>query len=322
MYLIIAKKNSHKANVIALNKQTSLNNFLKTATTIEDQIINAEVMVTNFLVQHNISLATSDHLTSLFKEVFPDSKIAKRYAASRTKTMAIINESFAPHCRNYIVEHCKVHPYSLGTDGSNDSGIDKMNPICIKIFDANRLKTITCHFFNMCLTSGVDCAKAAIIFSSIEKKFEVYEIPWENCISLSVDNTNSMIGKRNSVASRLLEKNNNIFIGGCPCHLAHLAASKAHDIFCDYIVENVMIDLYYWFDKSAKRKGKLREYFEFCNQEYQSIRKHISVRWLSLEKCISRAIVKYTSLKAYFSSESFADERFKRLYDKFHNPIL
>ena len=188
------KKNRHKANVIALKKQTSLNNFLKTDTTLDNQVINAEVMVTNFLVQHNISLATSDYLTYLFKEVFPDSKIAKRYAASRTKTMAIINESFAPHCRNYIVEHCKVHPYSLGTDGSNDSGIDKMNPICIKIFDANRSKTITCHFFDMCLTSGVDCAKAAVIFSSIEKKFEVYEIPWENCISLSVDNTNSMIG--------------------------------------------------------------------------------------------------------------------------------
>ena len=64
----------------------------------------------------------------------------------------------------------------------------------------------------------------------------------------------------------------------------------------------------------------MREYFEFCNQEYQGILKHLSVRWLSLEKCISRAIVKYTNLKAYFSSESFADER--RLYDKFHNPIL
>ena len=73
-----------------------------------------------------------------------------------------------------------------------------------------------------------------------------------------------------------------------------------------------MIDLYYWFDKSVKRKGKLREYFEFCNQKYQGILKYLSVRWLSLEKCISRAIVKYTSLKAYFSSESFADERFKR----------
>ena len=29
-----------------------------------------------------------------------------------------------------------------------------------------------------------------------------------------------------------------------------------------------MVDLFYWFDKSTKRKGKVKEYFEFCNQEY------------------------------------------------------
>ena len=83
-----------------------------------------------------------------------------------------------------------------------------------------------------------------------------------------------------------------------------------------------MVDLFYWFDKSAKRKGKLKEYFEFCDQEYQSVLKHLSVRWLSLEKCISRTTLKFTSLTAYFLSKSFADERFQRLEEKFNNPLL
>lgn len=34
-------------------------------------------MVTNFLVQHNLPLATADHLGPLFKTIFPDSKVAK-----------------------------------------------------------------------------------------------------------------------------------------------------------------------------------------------------------------------------------------------------
>ena len=151
------------------------------------------------------------------------------------------------------------------------------------------------------------------------------KIPWENCVSLSVDNTNTMIGKNNSIASRFLEKNENVFIASCPCHLAHIAASNVHNDFCEYIslnVEDVMVDLFYWFDKSAKRKGKLKEYFEFCDQEYQSVLKHLSVRWLSLEKCISRTTLKFTSLKAYFLSKSFADERFQRLEEKFNNPLL
>ena len=111
----------------------------------------------------------------------------------------------------------------------------------------------------------------------------------------------TLIGKNNSIASRFLEKNENVFIAGCRCHLAHIAASNAHDDFCEYIslnVEDVMVDLFYWFDKSAKRKGKRKEYFECCDQEYQSVLKHLSVRWLPLETCISRTTLKFTSLKA------------------------
>ena len=100
---------------------------------LDKQVLNAEVMVTNFLVQHKIALLTADQLTLLFKEALPDSKIAKKYASRQTKTTAIINKSFAPHCLDHIVKHCKSHLYSVETDGSNDTGIEKMNPICIKM---------------------------------------------------------------------------------------------------------------------------------------------------------------------------------------------
>ena len=123
-----------------------------------------------------------------------------------------------------------------------------------------------------------------------------------------------MVGKKNSSASRFRGKNESIFIGGCPCPLAHIAGSNGNDAFSNYIglnVEDVMVDLYCWFEKSAKRKGKLKEYFEFCNQDYQDLLKHLSVRWLSLERRLSRVIVKHTSLKSYFLSEHFADEIFQ-----------
>ena len=67
-------------------------------------------------------------------------------------------------------------------------------------------------------------------------------------------------------------KNQSIFISGCPCHLVHIAATAANDSFTEVIdvnVEDVLIDLYYWFDKSSKHKRKLAEYFEFCDQEYR-----------------------------------------------------
>ena len=82
------------------------------------------------------------------------------------------------------------------------------------------------------------------------------------------------------------------------------------------------MDAFYWFDKSTKRKGKLIEYFEFCDQEYQSVLKHLSVRWLSLECCLLRILKKFPSLRSYFASEDFRDERFQRLHGWFCNPLL
>ena len=38
------------------------------------------------LAQHNIPLAIMDHLSPLFRDIFPDSKIAKGFSAARTKT--------------------------------------------------------------------------------------------------------------------------------------------------------------------------------------------------------------------------------------------
>ena len=88
------------------------------------QTIGAEVMHTNFMVQHNISFLTGEHLSPLYAHMFPDSKIAK------------------------------------------------------------------------------------------------------NIVSVGLDNTNANIGNKNSIKSRILEKNASCFIAGCNCHLSHLAAGR------------------------------------------------------------------------------------------------
>ena len=45
-----------------------------------------------------------------------------------------------------------------------------------------------------------------------------------------------MIEKNNSIASNTLTKNPNVFLGGYPCHLAHIAASHAQDSFSEVLV--------------------------------------------------------------------------------------
>ena len=56
------------------------------------------------LVQHNIPLAVTDHSNPLFKDVFPDSLIAKTYASGCTKTTCVLNGSLAPHFKSALVK--------------------------------------------------------------------------------------------------------------------------------------------------------------------------------------------------------------------------
>lgn len=69
-------------------------------------------------------------------------------------------------------------------------------------------------------------------------------------------------------------------------------------------VEEMVVDLFYWFDKSTKRKASLDSYCSFCDTSYREIIKHVSTRWLSLGRAVDRALQQYEALKSYFSSES------------------
>ena len=102
------------------------------------QVIKAEVLFSGFLVEHNIPPAVSDHAGPLFRKMFPDSAIAKKYSCARTKTTAVLNGAMAPEMILSLVEMMKVEPFSLNVDGSNDNDLFKMYPLCVRVFDVNR----------------------------------------------------------------------------------------------------------------------------------------------------------------------------------------
>ena len=85
----------------------------------------------------------------------------------------------------------------------------------INIFHVKGSKTITAHFFDMWVTSGNDCGTAKTLFTAIENKFYASAPPWNNFGGLSIDNTNTMIGKHNLIASNTLKNPSPIFSQSC-----------------------------------------------------------------------------------------------------------
>ena len=176
----------------------------------------------------------------------------------------------------------------------------------------------------MNLIEGSTSGTAATIFQHVDALFQKYEISWHSVTGLGVDNTNVNIGAHDSIKSRVLGKEPNVFVAGCPCHMLHNAAAKGATAFADatgFDLEDHCVDLFYWFDKSTKRKGILKEYCEFCDTDYEAVVKYVSVRWLCLERCLDRELKKYHALKSYFLSEHERDNRFKRLNESFQCPM-
>ena len=259
----------------------------------------------------NIPLAFHDCLSPMIRNIFPDSKTASSYHSASTKAMCMLNLAVAPVLLDDLVGSMKCHPFSISIDGSNDTGLEKINPITVKIYDVHR-NTVVTHFLDMCTSTT---ATAEGIYRALDSKVVHLlscENPWSMCTSVGVDNTSVNIGIRDSLKTRILLRNPAIYFNGCPCHIIHNAAQKAGDTLterCAFDVEELTIDLYYWFDKSTKRKNGLRSYCIFCDQAYRAIIKHVTTWWLSLETAVERILKQFPSLTSYFKSENESQSR-------------
>ena len=194
--------------------------------------------------------------------------------------------------RSRLVEEIKKGPFSLAADGSNDEVLVKLNPLLIRLFN-NDLGDVNFQLLDTCCSKS---GTAEILFENIFNALRSNKIDWSNCVGLSLDNTSFNLGRHNSKKTRVQEVNNSIYINGCPCHTVHNAANKDAEMFMlesGFDVEDKLIDIFYWFDKSSKRKVELEEFYSFCDQEYRKIIKFVSTRCLNLKTAVTQTLGLY-----------------------------
>lgn len=151
------------------------------------EVTRAELLFTSFLVEHNIALAAADHAGKLFRNMFPDSEIAKKYSSGRTKTGCMVSElAMSTKLRIADVLSSGSVFSSVATDGSNDSD-SKLYPVVIRFQDQ--------------LTGRVDCTLLTVpnltkdstgenIAGLVDETLTDLGIPWKNCIAFSSDKCN------------------------------------------------------------------------------------------------------------------------------------
>ena len=131
--------NKHVQTVAALKSTQNVSKFFagSSSSCTEDKIIKAELLFTGFLCEHNLPISTADHSGKLFKRMFPDSKIAQRYASDRTKTTHILSGAVAKESvgklKALLNEPSLNKWFGIATDGSSDEN-GKFLPILIRHF--------------------------------------------------------------------------------------------------------------------------------------------------------------------------------------------
>jgi hypothetical protein len=160
----------------------------------------------------------------------------------------------------------------------------------------------------LCVPTVQGSATGENIFSVIDAVFSSHGIPWENCISSGCDNANVMVGKKKGVYGFLLQKNPAVHLSGCTLHLVHIAAEKAANVL-PAAIEEILIDIYYYFKKSSKRQDSLGMFQDMYDIDQKKMIKHVATRWLSIDRCLKRLLDNWVALKEYFTNEN---DQFKK----------
>jgi len=111
-----------------------------------------------------------------------------------------------------------------------------------------------------------------------------------------------MTGIHKGVFYFVKQEQPNVFLAGCTLHIVHNAAKKASNTALPP-VEDVLIDIFYYFKKSVNRQTRFKGAQDLCDTDQKIMLKHGCTRWLSVGRCVARLLENWDALKVFFLEE-------------------
>ena len=138
------------------------------------RVILALLIMSQFIVAHIIPFQATDHLTHLFKAMFPDSKIAADLHCKHTKAKAIIIcDALNPYLKLPVLETVSAAPFNLLCDGSNERDQVKLLTILVRLYDPTGGRVVT--YLD---TVGIVDLSAEGIFTALKSALELHQLPF------------------------------------------------------------------------------------------------------------------------------------------------
>ena len=156
-----------------------------------------------------------------------------------------------------VTKMCQKQPFTILCDGGNDNFNKKYFGMLVRLWDEHVRQVVVC--FLDCPVCNI--ATGETPFQALSTVLEDRAIPWGNVIGFGSDSASVMVGRRNSVLSRVLQQQPEVFSLGCVCHFAALCAAAAIKKI-PVPIDGLLIDVYYHFQHSSKRYHEFAEVVE------------------------------------------------------------
>ena len=241
----------HTKGLGVVNRQSSIGAAFSVSSgnrSVKESVTLAELHFTYFSIEHNLPLAPANHFGKLCGEVFPDSKIAEQCSSARTKSTAMVTHALTAAADENVTKACRNQPFRILCDGGNDQFNKKYFGIMVRYWDEAACKVVT-RFLDMPVCN---ISNSETLFNALDNVLTKRSIPWKNVVGIASDSANVMIGKRNSVLSRVLQQQPDVFSMACVCHLAALSAAAGLKVM-PFSVDQLQVDIYHHFKHSSKR---------------------------------------------------------------------
>lgn len=279
---------------------------------IDDAVTRAEIKLTSFLAEHNISINSVDHLSEICKEIFPDSNIANKLSLKRTKATRVL-EDIAKVSQTQIYDDLKENKFSMIIDETTDISTCKSCAIVVKFFNQRTGKIETKFLDLLSVYNDIENVREETsgstgdhLFQMINDYFVKHNIPIKNLIGFAADGTSNIMGPHNSLTSRLRVVAPGITVLKCICHSVHLCASNAAKTL-PRVCEDLIRNIYTYFSHSAKRKNEFQDFQSFCDVKPHKLLHVAQTRWLSLHMAVNRVLEQWQPLKLFFSQKHLED---------------
>lgn len=205
----------------------------------------------------------------------------------------------APYALEIILKVVKHLPFSIATDASN-KGNKKLFPIVIRYFNVNDYEQPIVHA--LIEFKQIWGETAEDIFNIIQSTINHAELDIKNITSFGADNAPVNFECSSSVFTKLQANNKNLIKANCDYHIFHNTAKYALKTM-KYDVETLVLKIYSEFLSGTCCTKELKDCFDFLDQSYFQVLKHVSTSWLSLYKVTDRLLKNWSAITFYFLNQ-------------------